>query len=256
MVCELNQLGKISSNFEYNKFNSVNGNVIYFKNNVAHPFIKTVKQETYNPFDTLKVIRTFNYLQNSYLNPEKLNELLSANPQIKDITAQNKFDAKIDMGNIEPKHLIQTAEMALKIAYIEGMELTPQCYNDIVYSAILHDIGKALIPSEILHKSSNLTYDEKQIIGLHTKLGYELVKNTNLPETVKHTIKNHHNFNDKNPITNLIKIADMYSALTSERAYKEAFSKEKTLEILGENRDNGKICNKDYLALQTALKAG
>lgn len=256
MVCELNKVGSFLVKNDYNNRNSLNGNIVYFKSAVAHPFIKNTKSEIYNPFDTLKVIRTFHSLQSDYLNSAKLNELLSKNPQISDIASKNKFVAKVDMSNLESKHLIQTADIALKLAYIEGLELTPERYNDIVKSAILHDIGKVLIPSEILHKSADLTYDEKQIIGLHTKLGYELVKNTNLSETVKNTIKNHHNFTDKNQITNLIKIADMYSALTSERAYKKAFSKEKTMEILSENRDSGKICNKDYLALQTVLKAG
>ena len=45
---------------------------------------------------------------------------------------------------------------------------------------MLHDLGKVLIPSKILHKPAKLNIKERKIMNIHSTLGYELLKTQNL----------------------------------------------------------------------------
>ena len=57
---------------------------------------------------------------------------------------------------------------------------------------ILHDIGKLLVPNEILSKPDRLTANEYAIIKEHVNLGYQIVKDADIDERVKSAILLHH----------------------------------------------------------------
>ena len=114
----------------------------------------------------------------------------------------------------------------------------------------LHDIGKLQIPEEILTKPHSLTPEEYEIVKRHTQIGAKLI--TDLPiyqneRLVKYAIEicrwHHERWNgegypdglkgDANPIAaQVVSVADVYDALTSERCYKEAFSHEKSMRMI------------------------
>ena len=114
----------------------------------------------------------------------------------------------------------------------------------------LHDIGKLQIPEEILTKPHSLTPEEFEIVKRHTQLGVKLI--TDLPiyqneRLVKYAIEicrwHHERWNgegypdglrgDEIPIAaQVVSVADVYDALTSERCYKEAFSHEKSMRMI------------------------
>ena len=114
----------------------------------------------------------------------------------------------------------------------------------------LHDIGKLQIPEEILTKPHSLTPKEYEIVKRHTQIGAKLI--TDLPiyqneRLVKYAIEicrwHHERWNgegypdglkgDAIPIAaQVVSVADVYDALTSERCYKEAFSHEKSMRMI------------------------
>lgn len=129
-------------------------------------------------------------------------------------------------------------------------------YIDIVQKAsILHDIGKVSVEDRILLKAGKLTEDEFEKMKSHTIIGSDTLKEVAIQypgnkfiEIGVEIARHHHEkwngqgYPDKLaggeiPLSaRVVALADMYDALRSERIYKEAFSHEKTSEILKEAR--------------------
>jgi len=117
-------------------------------------------------------------------------------------------------------------------------------------AALLHDIGKAMIPLDILKKPGKLNSEEWSTIKKHPQLGFSVLsKNrdscvSGLCATVcmeHHERKNgtgypHHiDLKDLNPVSRSLMVLDIYEALTSGRTYRNPLSPAKTLTYLLEN---------------------
>ncbi len=101
---------------------------------------------------------------------------------------------------------------------------------------LFHDIGKLLIPEEILQKPGKLTDEEYTIIKTHSKLGYDLLKKKRADIHVQYSALMHHEKCDgsgyplgliDNQIdwcAQIVTIADIYEAMTATRAYRGAIS--------------------------------
>ena len=125
--------------------------------------------------------------------------------------------------------------------------------STIATASSMHDIGKISIPSEILNKPGRLTPDEFEIMKQHSMNGARMLdgmqffKNEPLMKFAYEICRWHHERwdgrgypdglkGDDIPITaQVVSIADVYDALTSERCYKKAFSHEKALEMIHNN---------------------
>ncbi len=134
------------------------------------------------------------------------------------------------------------------------MEITPVMADEISMVSPLHDLGKVAIPDNILHKPGKLTAEEWEIMKNHTTIGAKFIKEiydkTGSPFLwIGYQVAMfHHERWDGNgyprglsreeiPVSaQIMAIADVYDALTSERCYKSAFSHEKTLEIIRSER--------------------
>ena len=121
-------------------------------------------------------------------------------------------------------------------------------------ASALHDIGKIMIPEEILNKPGRLTEEEYATIKTHTTEGARILKGLAIGQDeplvkVAHAIcRWHHERYDGNgypdglkgdeiPIAaQVVALADVYDALTSERCYKKAYSHSKALEMIFEGR--------------------
>ncbi len=137
--------------------------------------------------------------------------------------------------------------------------------KSIQEAALLHDIGKVLIPDKILNKKGALTDSERKIMNLHTELGYALLKQMGISEKVLNLVKYHHqkpngsgypkadnNFEfDIN--AQILQVADIYSALTEDRAYHRACTKEEALSIIYKEVENGFISKEVYEALKKSI---
>lgn len=133
----------------------------------------------------------------------------------------------------------------LTILTSKAMGYTESEIEEIALGALLHDIGKALVPSELLKKKGRLTDEEQLIMKDHPELGYQLVKEMDtIPESVKQIIRMHHEKMDGSGYPNgkkgldipkhvrLITVCDMYDAMTTTRSYRKKMPLHTALEIL------------------------
>ncbi len=117
-------------------------------------------------------------------------------------------------------------------------------------ASALHDIGKIMIDEKILNKPGKLTKEEFEIMKTHSMLGASILKE--LPTYQEKTLVSvayeicrwhHERYDGKGypdglkgeqiPISaQVVALADVYDALTSERCYKKAFTKEKAMEMI------------------------
>ena len=128
--------------------------------------------------------------------------------------------------------------------------ITAEQQDNIPLASALHDIGKIGIDEKILNKPGKLTPEEFEVIKTHSMLGAEMLhqlENFNeqpLLQTAYEIARWHHERwdgrgypdglkGDAIPISaQLVALADVYDALTSERCYKKAFSHEKAVQMI------------------------
>ena len=128
--------------------------------------------------------------------------------------------------------------------------ITAEQQDNIPLASALHDIGKIGIDEKILNKPGKLTPEEFEVVKTHSMLGAEMLhqlENFNeqpLLQTAYEITRWHHERwdgrgypdglkGDEIPISaQLVALADVYDALTSERCYKKAFSHEKAVQMI------------------------
>lgn len=145
-------------------------------------------------------------------------------------------------------HIQRMSHFAAAVA--RKMGLNERIVEGILYGAPMHDVGKIGIPDRILLKPGKLDSDEWEVMKQHTTIGARILEGASvgfikMGEIIALT---HHEKWDgtgyprglKGKETPLIgritAIGDVFDALTSQRPYKEAFSVEKSLEIVKAGR--------------------
>lgn len=117
-------------------------------------------------------------------------------------------------------------------------------------ASALHDIGKISVPESILNKPGRLTGEEFEIVKSHSEIGAEMLKSILKTRkdpliTIAHDICRWHHERwdgrgypdglqgEEIPVyVQIVALADVYDALTSERCYKKAFSHEQAVEMI------------------------
>ena len=104
----------------------------------------------------------------------------------------------------------------------------------LTLSGLLHDIGKMLIPDEIIGKKGRLTISEFNVVKTHVLHGNNILKNLNVDPRVAEVAMRHHERcdgsgypggykgNQIEPFAKIVAIADTYDAMTSDRVYRAA----------------------------------
>lgn len=108
--------------------------------------------------------------------------------------------------------------------------------EQLALAGLLHDVGKIVIPQDILNKTGKLTDEEFQIVRSHVMKGYEILRDQKeLDIRIKEACLLHHERCDASgypfkvgaskivPFAKIIAIADVYDAMTSNRTYREEF---------------------------------
>ena len=116
------------------------------------------------------------------------------------------------------------------------LHMEPHDLDTLTCCGLLHDIGKLVIPEEILNKPGKLTDEEFAIVKSHPKYGYELLRNQNIDSRIKKSALMHHERYDGSGYPNglseellsdfamIVAIADVYDAMTAARAYRVPLS--------------------------------
>ena len=144
----------------------------------------------------------------------------------------------------------QHSDRVTKIAIVIGEEMgcTPEELDILNFAGHLHDIGKIGIRDVILLKPDIYTEEERNIIKEHSIIGANIIGQIWLLESEKEIIKSHHERFDgtgypdglkKEEIPSLARIlsvADVYDAISSDRAYRKKMEKSKTIKIIKEGR--------------------
>lgn len=166
------------------------------------------------------------------------------------------------MNNELLNHSKEVSEIAMDIAL--EMELCPSYITQIGLAALYHDIGKECIPKAILYKPDELTEDEREIIKAHTSIGYSILQLNYIeaPDIAAEVALNHHEnydgtgyFGKQNDEVSLasqiIHVADVYSALTTERVYRPAWDVPDAIRYIGKN--TGKLFDPDVVQAFLAI---
>ena len=139
-------------------------------------------------------------------------------------------------------HSRRVGEYACKLA--ERLGLSPKKVENLKIAAILHDIGKIGIDESILNKPGRLTEEEFEKIKQHPEIGVKIIKDIDFLKDASEIILSHHERYDgtgypegrkhKDIIleAQILSIADVFDALTSERPYRNAMTVEEALDII------------------------
>lgn len=192
-----------------------------------------------------------------YTSEFAIKKMLASNPKIKKIVKDfnpNLYLNITDLNLLKQNHLKDAQNIAKGITEHLPFSLKNRVdAKAIEQAAFLHDLGKVLIPPEILNKPARLNPEETKIMHTHSELSYELLKNTGLDEKTLKLVRNHHQNakktgypwvgNDFNADLNLqiVSVADKYSALTEKRAYKKPINSKEALTIIYQDVKEGEL---------------
>ncbi|MFT9486794.1 MAG: HD-GYP domain-containing protein [Tepidibacillus sp.] len=140
-----------------------------------------------------------------------------------------------DIDHYTMQHSINVGIISALLARLMGLK-----GDEVIrigHAGFLHDIGKALIPSSILQKPIVLTDVEFETVKKHPRLGYEILVKNEIkdPLVLTAALMHHERLNGKGYplkkdgtniplVAQIVAIADVYDAISSERVYKKSFS--------------------------------
>ena len=145
-------------------------------------------------------------------------------------------------------HSNHVKNLTLKLAVRIGFQADK--LKSLGHAAMLHDIGKIVISESVTDKTTRLTEHEYLIMKQHTVLGYKIIQPLNLDPLIGNVVLYHHESYDGSGYlvglrgdkislaARIVKIADTYDALTSDRPYRAAYSSEQAIELLREEHQH------------------
>ena len=152
-------------------------------------------------------------------------------------------------------HCERVADYACAIAVELGFDETTMFWFRV--GALLHDVGKIVVPSDILNKPGALTPEERKWMERHPIAGVEMLSDVDFPGDVIPMIRGHHErwdghgypdglAGDAIPLAaRILCVADVYDALTSHRPYRPAFSQDEALRLMA--ADSGRAFDPEIL---------
>lgn len=209
---------------------------------------KTVKQitESFNKVKGLNsqaaaLVLDKNSKEISKLVDDLLNSILNSADILTILTDTLLYDEYIY------QHSFQVTLYSLAIAKELGYS-----QNDlkvIGMGALLHDVGKIMVPSEVILKPGRLTDEEFETMKQHARFGFDILRNLHtVTLLVAHCAFQHHERLDGSgyprglvdyeihPYAKIIAVADVFDAVTSNRVYREKMLPSKGIEIIEAGR--------------------
>ena len=182
-----------------------------------------------------------------------------------DVTTAEKY--------VNQKHLLQ---YSLREQLVHGMRVSnlacglakelglPEdyCY-DMAVAGMLHDIGKERVSNALDEDAERLIVEEIHYVRLHSQASYEILKQRGYSERILQTVLYHHENMDGSgypenlsgeaiPLgARIVRVCDVYAALTSDRPYRKSFDRKTAVELMIEDIKDFDI--KVFLAFQRML---
>jgi putative nucleotidyltransferase with HDIG domain len=157
------------------------------------------------------------------------------------------------MVDIEPFHTFvytfmhSLAVCALMIALARQLGLDEAQVRDAGMAGLLHDLGKAMIPLEVLNKPGKLTDEEFDLVKTHPAEGYKLLlEGSGVSEVTKDVCLHHHekidgsgyprglNGDTMSLFAKMGAVCDVYDAVTSNRPYKAGWDPAESIKRMAE----------------------
>ena len=146
-------------------------------------------------------------------------------------------------------HCERVADYACALARDVGFDDITMFWFRI--GALLHDVGKVVVPSEVLNKAGLYTAEERAIMERHAAAGSELLADIDFPWDVLPMVRGHHERWDGTGYPDRLAgaridltaritcIADVFDALTTDRPYRRGFSQDEALAMM--TKDSGRL---------------
>ena len=143
-------------------------------------------------------------------------------------------------------HQQRVADLARTIATEIG--LPQEEIDGIRMAGIIHDLGKLMVPAEILSKLEKITSIEFNLIKTHPVVGYEILKNIDFPWPVADMVQQHHERLDGSgyPVgimrseilmgAKILAVADVVESMASDRPYRPALGVETAIDEIVKNK--------------------
>ncbi|HNS34532.1 MAG TPA: HD-GYP domain-containing protein [Mesotoga sp.] len=199
----------------------------------------------------------FRALENSVGAFESLTLYSTTSPHLKDFvnnlfeSISSVFSQLIRELRLKDDYTALHTLRVLKICYEFGKELDLEKIDlfNLSIGAMLHDYGKVDIPFDTLNKPSALTEEEFTEIKRHPVYGERYLRDLNFPKAVRDIVRHHHERIDGNGypdglkgneihmLVQIVAVADVFDALTTDRPYRKAITKARALKYLEEKGD-------------------
>jgi response regulator RpfG family c-di-GMP phosphodiesterase len=141
--------------------------------------------------------------------------------------------------DVTGNHINRIADLTEKVCLAMGMD--DQKAKEIGFFSSMHDVGKIHVPDAIIKKNGRLTEEEFRIVKEHTIAGERIIGDSKFYAIARQVARHHHERWDGSgypdglekeeiPLpARIVSVVDVYDALTHERPYKEAWSREKAI---------------------------
>jgi HD-GYP domain-containing protein (c-di-GMP phosphodiesterase class II) len=158
-------------------------------------------------------------------------------------------------------HNHRVAMYAMRLGKYLG--LPPEDLRTLVHGGMVHDVGKIEIPDSVLNKPGRLDAQEREIIERHPITGFNMCRLLGFMNGELEVIRHHHEAWDGSGypdqlkghdipfLARILAVADVYDALTSDRAYRKAMTHEDACQILldGKGKQFDVRCIKAWMEL-------
>ncbi|SHF12109.1 PAS domain S-box protein [Alkalibacter saccharofermentans] len=154
-------------------------------------------------------------------------------------TVLRNINFKYDQEQIHTERVSQYCE-----AIAKEMNYATDKVAEIKTAGVLHDIGKIMIPPELLNKVGRLTNDEFEVIKRHPEIGYQILKSVDEYAMLAEAVLYHHERwdgkgypeglkgEDIPVVSRIVAVADAFEAMTAKRAYQSTRTVEEALSEL------------------------
>ncbi|HEX7040587.1 MAG TPA: HD-GYP domain-containing protein [Trueperaceae bacterium] len=161
-------------------------------------------------------------------------------------------------------HMQRVADLAVRIGGALGLQ--PEELRVLAQAGVIHDVGKIEVPDAVLNKPGRLDDAERALIEQHPANGERIGRSLGMLRLELEVIRHHHERWDGSGypdrlageaipyLARILAVADVYDALTSERAYRHAWAPEEALALL--ERESGRAFDPRVVAAAVVVLRG